>query len=51
MAMKATDALKGLDWKAIAALVALSLLLAVANNFRVYEEQRIVLFPEEGESA
>lgn len=44
--MMLRDTLRGLNWMAMAIIVLLSVLLGIANNFRVYEEQRIVFLPD-----
>lgn len=32
------------DWRVLAALLVAAVVLGIANNFRVYEEQRLSLF-------
>ncbi len=38
------EVLSGLDWRVLAGLLILSVVLGIANNFRVYEEQRLPFF-------
>ena len=36
--------LPDIDWRVLAALLIAAVIIGIANNFRVYEEQRLSLF-------